>query len=329
MRVKAEKYELWAEDTEGVRVVRWNSARRQVGSGVTCGCVHVSTGAPLDVSSEEEQDSSEEQEEGVRDSVLRALEQRLARAGKKGTNDKKESSKAARVRVDKGMTPVPRSLAVRIKRGDFVDFVDFADLPPAKPDEGRTRKHYDPQVVIWKESDYSKAARKVPDMTTWTRCFLLYEGLRLQVHPERQSDLRSYHDLMARMAQKYEWSACEEYDRRFREQVEGDDAREWADTDPGLFAEYVSAFALEKQTKGDSSRRGPPGPLGGPKKRFREASGAEAEQARAEAGVPICQKFNKYKGDCKYGTRCRFQHICGRCRGLHPISQCAEMQRAN
>ena len=72
--------------------------------------------------------------------------------------------------------------------------------------------------MIWKESDYSKAVRKVPDMTMSTRCFLLYEGLLLQVHPERQSDLRSYHDLMARMAQKYDWSACEEYDQ----QVEGD-----------------------------------------------------------------------------------------------------------
>ena len=74
---------------------------------------------------------------------------------------------------------------------------------------------------------------------------------------------------------------------------------EWADTDPGLFAEYVSAFALKKQAKGDSSRRGPSGLLGGPKKW--EASGVEAEQARAEAGIPICQKFNKHKGDCKYG----------------------------
>ena len=111
---------MWAEDTEGVRVVGRNGASRRVGSGVTRGCMHVSTGAPLDVSSSEEQDSSEEQEEGVRDSILKVLEQRLARAGKKETNDKKESSKATRVRVDKGMTPVPRSLASGIKRGDFV-----------------------------------------------------------------------------------------------------------------------------------------------------------------------------------------------------------------
>ena len=98
---------MWAEDTEGVKVVGRHSASRRVGSGVTRGCMHVSTGAPLDASSAEEHGSSEEQEEGIRDSVLRALEQRLARAGKKGTNDKKESSKAARVRVDKSMTPSP------------------------------------------------------------------------------------------------------------------------------------------------------------------------------------------------------------------------------
>ncbi len=191
--------------------------------------MHVNAGAPLDGSSAEERGSSEEQDqEEVRDSVLKALEQRLARAGKNGSGGMKEGegSKADRVKVDKDITPVPRWLAVRIKRGDFVD---FADLPPAKPDEGRARKHYDPQVVIWKEADYGKATRRVPDMTTWTRCFLLYKGLLLQARPERQSDLRSYHDLIARMAQKYEWAACEEYDRRFREQVEGDDTREWAD----------------------------------------------------------------------------------------------------
>ncbi len=43
------------------------------------------------------------------------------------------------MKVDKGMTPIPRWLAVRIKRGDFVDFADF---PPSKPDEGRARGGY-------------------------------------------------------------------------------------------------------------------------------------------------------------------------------------------
>ncbi len=70
-------------------------------------------------------------------------------------------------------------------------------------------------VVIWKEADYSRAVGRVPDMTTWTRCFLLYEGLLLQAHSEKQSDLRSYHDLIARMALKYAWVACEDYNRRF------------------------------------------------------------------------------------------------------------------
>ncbi len=55
----------------------------------------------------------------------------------------------------------------------------------------------------------------------------------------------------------------------------------------------------------------------------------EAEQARADAGVPVCQKYNRYKGDCKYGARCRFQHICSRCRGPHPVTQCSEAHGAN
>ncbi len=47
--------------------------------------MHVNAGAPLDGSSAEERGSSEERDqEEVRDSVLKALEQRLARAGKEG-----------------------------------------------------------------------------------------------------------------------------------------------------------------------------------------------------------------------------------------------------
>ncbi len=68
--------------------------------------------------------------------------------------------------------------------------MDVVDRHPARRDEGRLRKHYNPRVVIWRESDFSRVARKVPDMTTWTRYFLLYEELPLQEYPEKgkQSD---------------------------------------------------------------------------------------------------------------------------------------------
>lgn len=107
--------------------------------------------------------------------------------------------------------------------------------------------------------------------------------------------------------------------------MEGDKARVWANTDPGMFAEHVSAFALDKQGKGKASRHGQ---QDGPKKRFRETLETEVKQVRAEAGITICQKYNKYRGDCKYGAQCQFQHICSRCRGLHPVSQCTKVLRA-
>ena len=118
--------------------------------------------------------------------------------------------------------------------------------------------------------------------------------------PERLMDLLGYMDAIVRAAQKCAWPACKEYDRRFRQMVAGDERRPWARLDAGLYTECFTAQALLTPAASDSARSRLAGHMAGPRKRPRETVGAElGEQDRAEAGAPVCGKYNRYRGDCK------------------------------
>ncbi len=68
------------------------------------------------------------------------------------------------------------------------------------------------QLLIVQAADYRKARRRVPDVITWTRCFILYIGTVATKDPNRLVDFLGYMDAIVRAAQKFAWPACEEYD---------------------------------------------------------------------------------------------------------------------
>ncbi len=70
-------------------------------------------------------------------------------------------------------------------------------------------------------------------MATWSRCFILYVGTAVQKDPAKLMDLLGYMDAIVKAAQKFTWPACEEYDRRFRQMVAGDEHSQWTTLDAG------------------------------------------------------------------------------------------------
>ncbi len=141
----------------------------------------------------------------------------------------------------------------------------------------------------------------------------------MQKDPAKLSDFLAYFNAIIRAAQKFAWPACEEYDHHFRQMVAGDEHRRWATLDAGSYTECFTAQALPAPGGKDLARSMQAGQAGS-RKRLREP--AETEQEREEAETPVCGKYNQYLGDCKFGARCRYQHMCSRYRGAHPVSQC-------
>ena len=60
---------------------------------------------------------------------------------------------------------------------------------------------------------------------------------------------------------------CEEYDRRFRQMVAGDDSRPWARLDAGLYTECFTEQALTGPAARDTGRGRQAGQAAGPRKR--------------------------------------------------------------
>ena len=264
-------------------------------------------------------------EEGEGSWAIQTAAEELAQAGGTGRLSGENSKKAGPVKLGAGLSAVPGVLAGRIRRGEYVDFTEF---PPALPDGSAAGVQSSEQLLIVQAADYRRTRRRVPDVAVWTRCFILFIGTVTAEEPERLMGLLGYMDAIVRAAQKFAWPACEEYDRRFCQMVVGDERRPWARLDAGLYTECFTAQALPTPAARDSARGGLAGHMAGLRKRPRETVGAKlGEQDRAEAGAPVCGKYNRYRGDCKFGVRCRFQHICSRCKGQHPVSQCEAGQR--
>ena len=75
--------------------------------------------------------------------------------------------------------------------------------------------------------------------------------------------------------------------------VAGDERRPWARLDAGLYMECFTAQALPTPAARDSARGRLAGHMAGPRKRPRETVRAELrEQDHAEAGAPVCGKYN-------------------------------------
>ncbi len=254
---------------------------------------------------------------------LQEAADRLARIGGTGGKPEDVPKKPGPVKLGAGLAAVPAAVAGRIRREEYVD---FTELPPAQPDGSAVGSQSGEQLLIVQAADYRRTRRRIPDVATWSRCFILYVGTAVQKDSAKLMDLLGYMDAIVRAAQKFTWPACEEYDRRFHQMVAGDEHRQWATLDAGLYTECFTAQALPAATA-RAPLKGGQTAHDGSRKRPRDAGGAELEQERAEAGTPVCGKYNRYRGDCKFGARCRYLHVCSRCRGSHPVSQCEAGQK--
>ena len=145
----------------------------------------------------------------------------------------------------------------------------------------------------------------------------------------------AYMNQIAKASKKYRWPAWVVYDLNFRQEVAGKPEAVWARVDPSIYSQCFLGMA--KSTEGwcqkcqslDHGTADCPAGQGLSKKRQWQGtspSGPPVKKDNPSLGLdnrPICLKFNKFDGDCRYGPRCRYAHKCSGCKGGdHPVSRC-------
>ena len=209
------------------------------------------------------------------------------------------------------------------------EYIDFNELPPAKGKGRSMSQAFDGQIVVVQAADLVQTRRLIPDLATWVQCFGLFSAAVARRRPERLPDLMAYMSIVAKASQKYKWPSWVIYDQNFRAEIAGTSSQLWAKVDPSIYAQCFTGQALSAenwctQCQGldHPSYRCP---YNKPQKRSWGAAFGHTPPRMPlppSAASSACLKYNRYNGYCKYGRQCRFQHVCNRCGGPHPIQKC-------
>ena len=218
--------------------------------------------------------------------------------------------------IGHGFPPIPKRLAERILAGEFVD---LTELPPAK---GKIRPLSAPEgsVLLVHAQDLMQQKKLIPDIPTWVQCFSHYAAIVCCKYPDRRADLLGYISQIMRVSQRFKWPSWVIYDQSFRQEAAERGIKEWSQMDPSLFAQCFTGQAKNTEAwckichsldhSSDLCPLKPP-----PIKRPRPSTYSATPQE-------TCKRYNKFNGNCSFGTRCRYAHKCLKCGGEHPISAC-------
>lgn len=222
-----------------------------------------------------------------------------------------------------GLSAISKKLVTKILANEYVD---FADLPPAKGKSRPLPNSFEGQVVLVQAADFLQARKIIPDLATWVQCFSLYVAVVATKFPERIPELMAYQSTIAKASQKYRWPSWIVYDQNFRQEAAGNPAQSWAKVDPSVFAQCFTGQAMSAESwcaKCQSlDHTSTNCPYRQKKRPWNTAFGTSSSQLPGRSGTdtPVCIKYNKFNGDCKFGKDCRFLHVCSSCREYHPCS---------
>ena len=223
-----------------------------------------------------------------------------------------------------GIPAIKKALAESILAGECID---LAELPPAKGRSKTLPSSLEGQVVLLHATDYLQAKRLIPDLATWLQCFVIYIAVVTARYPERQTSLLLYMSTMAKLSQKFKWPSWVIYDHSYRQDAAENHKTDWSKVEAGIHAQCFTGMAISTEgwckfchSIDHASQLCPVKPWEPAKRQMASPGGPPLK--RANTPVPICKKYNRFGGDCSFGSSCKYLHVCSRCGGPHPVTKC-------
>ena len=207
-------------------------------------------------------------------------------------------------------TPIPRKLAERIWKGEYVPVADL--LPEAlrsageDGDEGKKRK---------KKKGKDEGVQTI---ATWVLGFSAYVGVMAKRHPERVADLMDYMAQIVQASRQFKGAPWAKYDTAHRMQAAATkreglsrvDTTLWAITFAQAEAKEVCKWCASYNHHSYTCTEKPP----------ESSSEGPALKKRRFAGN-TCYDFNN--GSCLRQSS-SFRHDCSWCGGPHPEVGCSD-----
>ena len=233
------------------------------------------------------------------------------------------------VQLGPGLPALPRKMVAKIEAGEYVD---FNELPPAKCKNRPLTHPSEGQVVVVQAADLVNARRLIAELATWIQCFSIYMVVVTRKRPERLAEMVAYQMIITKASQKYRWPSWLIYDQNFRMEAAGN-SQAWSKVEPGLYAQCFTGQARAAEnwctTCHGLDHATVRCPYRAQKRSWTTAFGErQSNRPQATSAVgDVCTKFNRYNGDCKFGAKCRFTHMCSLCGGAHPATRCTKSEK--
>ena len=180
---------------------------------------------------------------------------------------------------------------------DYLDIVDFVPLLFADTEE-RVISSNEGSELVMKTGPRKPKLEKVTQMQ-WTAASsrilakLILDG---KVGLDAVAHYLAYTVKVSSLAQRYVWTSVLMYDREYRK-AQAIYNFPWGSDVPHL----VSVHLVPRTDKSTSA--------------------AKATPSAGREQLPYACNLYNASGTCQYGSNCRFQHHCSKCKGSHPASQ--------
>ena len=229
-----------------------------------------------------------------------------------------------------GLPAIPKKTAEKIWAGEYVD---LSDLPPARSKAKSFPSTVEGHIIVVQAADLAQSRKLIPDLGTWTQCFALFAVVVNAKEPHRFADLMAYMSTIAKASLKYKWPAWIVYDQNFRQEAADKGLKNWSQVDPSIYTQCFTGMSISQEgwcktcLSIDHNSENCPIKL----TRKRPAVSLPSyvnKRFQQNPKTQICLKYNKYEGDCKFGSSCRFQHVCSSCGGNHPVTKCTSLKKA-
>lgn len=221
--------------------------------------------------------------------------------------------------------PVPRKLAERIWRGEFVEMQELLPARLGVPEPSQL------DVIAGKHRQQS--TRTIQDIHQWVQCFNTYISVVAIRHPERVRDLLSYSSIIVRAAREYYDTPWLGYDSHVRRHAAAVPSGNLSSVDSSLWTLHFAS--AKPRTRCASCDGVGHGQASCPQQAAKFLSARSSVTATAGnnygryspqpatpywSGPPICRRWNFRQ--CLVPD-CRFRHICLLCMDpSHPRKTC-------
>ena len=185
----------------------------------------------------------------------------------------------------------------------------------------------DPQkYIILPGLEITWACRKpIRDIVTWVQCFAIFMAAVHKQDPAAVKELLAYMFTIIRAVQEFEDPAWRNYDEAFRKKAAATGNRKWSEIDTLIYNRIFTGHAKKLQLPSPGSSNSTqahtfPAAMQMPQGHYTDPPPPKHPAPMSPARSDICYLFNR--GSCRYGSLCKYRHMCSVCSGRHPKVSC-------